>query len=76
MVPTLQDLDLDRFSPEDRLEIAEAIWESVVRDLEESPLSAAPSGELDRRLADSIAGPEAVTAWEVVKARALARAGQ
>ena len=76
MVPMRQDRGLDRFSPEDRLEIAEAIWESVARDLEESPLPAAQSGELDRRLADSIARPEAVTAWEVVKARALARAGQ
>jgi putative addiction module component (TIGR02574 family) len=30
--------------------------------------------ELERRLADSIARPEAVIPWEEVKARALARA--
>ena len=74
MAPTIQQLGLDRLSPEDRLTLAEAIWESVARDVEAAPLSAAQRAELERRLSDSIARPEAVTAWEAVKARALARA--
>lgn len=76
MAPTLQELGLDRLSPEDRLAVAEAIWDSVVREAEAAPLPEAQRAELERRLADSIARPEAVTPWEVIKARALARARQ
>ena len=74
MPPTLQELGIERLNQQDRLSLAEAIWESVAREIEESPLSEAQRSELERRLADSIARPEAVTPWEVVKARALARA--
>ena len=74
MVPTLQELGLDRLSVEDRLAIAEAIWDSVAREAETRPLSAAQHAELQRRLADSVARPAAVTPWEQIKARALARA--
>lgn len=74
--PTIEELGLDRLSPEDRLAVAEAIWGSVARDTEAAPVSAAQRMELERRLADSIARPEAVTSWEVIKARALARARQ
>lgn len=73
MPPTLQELGIERLSQQDRLSLAEAIWESVAREVEEAPLSEAQRRELERRLADSIARPEAVTPWEVVKARALAR---
>lgn len=76
MPPTLQELGIERLSRQDRLTLAEAIWESVAREVEEVPLSEAQRRELERRLADSIARPEAVTPWEVVKARALARARQ
>ncbi len=76
MAPTIEELGLDRLSPEDRLAVAEAIWDSVFRDAEVAPLSAAQRAELERRLADSIARPGAVTPWEVIKARALARARQ
>jgi putative addiction module component (TIGR02574 family) len=74
MAPTLQELGLDQLSPEDRLSVAEALWDSVARDIEAAPLSDTQRAELERRLADSIARPDAVTPWEVVKARALARA--
>ena len=74
MVPTIQELGLDRLSPEDRLAVAEAIWESVARDVEAAPLPAAQRAELERRLTDSVAHLDAVTPWEVVKARAMARA--
>ena len=72
----LHELGLDRLSIEDRLAVAEAIWDSVVRQAEAEPLSEAQRAELERRLADSMARPEAVTPWEQVKARALARARQ
>lgn len=75
-IPTLQELGLDRLSAEDRLVIAEAIWDSVAQEIERSPLTEAQRRELERRLADSIAHPDAVTPWELVRARALARARQ
>jgi len=74
MTPTLQELGLDRLSPEDRLAVAEAIWESVAREAAAAPMPADQIAELERRLADSIARPDAVTPWELIKERALARA--
>ena len=74
MTPTLEELGLDRLTPAQRVAVAEALWDSVAEDAELAPLSAAQLAELQRRLADSVARPEAVTPWEVVKARALARA--
>ena len=74
MPPTLQALGLDRLSPADRLAVADALYDSVAGEADAVPVSDAQRAELERRLADSIARPEAVTAWEVVKARALARA--
>lgn len=76
MVPTLEELGIDRLSPEDRLALAEAIWDTVAQELEQASLTEVQRQELERRLADSIARPDAVLAWEVVKARALARARQ
>ena len=73
MAPSLQELGLDRLSPEDRLAVAEALWDSVAQEAEAASLPAAQHAELERRLADSIARPEAVTSWEVIRARALAR---
>jgi putative addiction module component (TIGR02574 family) len=74
MAPTLQELGLDQLPTEDRLALAEAIWDSVARDVAGAPLTANQAAELRRRLADSIQRPEAVIAWESVKAKALARA--
>jgi putative addiction module component (TIGR02574 family) len=74
VIPTIQELGLDRLSAEDRLAVAEAIWDSVAREVEASPIPQAQRAELERRLADSIARPDAATPWEVIKARALARA--
>jgi putative addiction module component (TIGR02574 family) len=76
MSPTLQELGIDRLSTDDRLALAEAIWESVAQEIEQAPLPEAQRKELERRLADSIARPDAVTPWEIIKARALARARQ
>jgi putative addiction module component (TIGR02574 family) len=71
---SLQELGLDRLSIEERLHVAEAIWDSVVRDVELSPLPEWQRAELERRLADSVANPDAVQPWAEVEAEALARA--
>jgi putative addiction module component (TIGR02574 family) len=70
----MHDLGIDRLSVEDRLALAQEIWDSVAQELERETLTVAQRQELERRLADSITRPDAVTTWEVVKARALARA--
>ena len=75
MPPTMQELGLDLLSREDRVALAEAIWESVAREADQSPISESQRSELERRLIDSIARPEAVTSWESIKAAALARVG-
>jgi putative addiction module component (TIGR02574 family) len=74
MAPTLQELGIDRLNAEDRLALAEAIWDSVALEMEKAPLTETQRRELERRLADSQARPDAVTPWEEVKARALAKA--
>lgn len=71
---SLHDLGIDRLSIEERLAVAEAIWESVIRDVEASPLPAWQAAELERRLAESDANPDAVRSWADVEAEALARA--
>jgi putative addiction module component (TIGR02574 family) len=73
MPPTLQDFGLDRPSIEDRIALAQLLWNSAAREAEEAPLTPAQRQELERRLADSIARPDAVTPWEIVKGRVLAR---
>ncbi len=73
-MPTLQELGIDRLSVAERIALFQEILDSVTRDVEAAPLPPAQRAELERRLADSIARPEAVVPWEEVKARALARA--
>jgi len=76
LAPTLTELGIDSLSAEERMALAEAIWESAALELERAPLTENQQRELERRRSDSIARPEAVTPWEVVKAKALARARQ
>jgi putative addiction module component (TIGR02574 family) len=74
MTPTLEQLGLDRLDADTRLAVAEALMESVASDAEAAALTPAQAAELDRRLADRIARPDAFTPWEVIYARSLARA--
>ena len=71
---TIQELGLDRLSREDRLALAEAIWESVAQETERTAITDAQRVELERRLVDSKLHPNAVTSWETIKADALKRA--
>jgi putative addiction module component (TIGR02574 family) len=73
MPPTLQELGLDLLDLEDRMALAEVLWESAAQEAEQAPLSPTQRQELERRLADSIARPDAVTPWVQIKAQALAR---
>jgi putative addiction module component (TIGR02574 family) len=71
MAPTLQELGIDTLSPDDRLELAEAIWESVDREGIEPGLKA----ELERRLALADADPSRGTSWDEVRDRSAMRRG-
>lgn len=73
MTPTLQSLGIDHLPAEDRLALAQAIWDSVEREIENQPLSEEQKSELDRRLAAHAANPGAAIPWERVEAEALAR---
>jgi putative addiction module component (TIGR02574 family) len=74
MSQAMKDLGIDQLSVADRIALAQAIWDSVAAEVERTPLTESERSELERRLADSLARPEAVNSWEEVKARALARA--
>ena len=73
MPPTMQELGIDRLSVDDRITLAEAIWDSVAEEVEHSPLTDAQKQELERRIAELDANPDAGVPWEVVRDRALVR---
>jgi putative addiction module component (TIGR02574 family) len=70
---SLHDLGIDRLSIDERLQVAEAIWDSVVHDVEAAPLPDWHRAKLERRLADSVANPDAVRPWGDVEVEALTR---
>ncbi|MGL4551135.1 MAG: addiction module protein [Gemmataceae bacterium] len=67
MTPTIQDLGIDRLSPEHRLRLIGEIWDSLSPGTGAIPES--HREELDRRLAAADADPAAGSPWEEVRAR-------
>jgi putative addiction module component (TIGR02574 family) len=65
-------LGIDRMSPEERMRLVEEILESLGPKAD-TPLTEAQRHELDRRLGLLDAEPGAVSPWEEVEARLLAR---
>jgi putative addiction module component (TIGR02574 family) len=61
-------LDID-----EQIELTEAIWTGIVSRGLVPSLTQAQKSELDRRLADHLANPDDVIAWDDVKAAALAK---
>jgi putative addiction module component (TIGR02574 family) len=52
----------------DRIELAEAIWESIAEEGHEPPLTSAQAMELDRRLDEHRRSPQTGIPWEQIKA--------
>ncbi len=52
----------------ERIELVEALWESIIQDGYKPELTTAQAEELDRRLAAHEKNPDDVVAWETVKA--------
>lgn len=61
-----------RLPVEDRLEVAEAIWDSVERTAPSPELPEWQRSLLDERIAADDAEPEAGSTWDEVKQRILA----
>ena len=57
---------------EERMELAEALWESVEREGDQPPLAVWQREILDERLAADEEDPEAGSPWPEVKKRILA----
>jgi putative addiction module component (TIGR02574 family) len=72
-VPMMKTLGLDRLSVEERIQLAQEIWDSVAEEPTAVALTEAQKQEIDRRLAAHRADPGAVVSWDTVKARARAR---
>ena len=66
--------EIKSLSIDERIALAEAIWDSISAESENLPLTEAQRVELERRLADDEANPDDVVSWDVVRAEALARA--
>jgi putative addiction module component (TIGR02574 family) len=69
MSPMLQSFGIDRLSVAERILLVEEIWDSIAATPESVPLMAWQKHELDRRLADLEANPNAGSSWEEVQAR-------
>ena len=58
-----------KLSVAERIELAEAIWDTVAEDAGAIPLPEEHRAELDRRLAELEAAPDAGRSWEEGRAR-------
>jgi len=63
--------EVKQMSVAERLDLIEAIWESLSEASESLPLTEAQRQELDRRIADIEHNPDAWESWEDVKAALL-----
>jgi putative addiction module component (TIGR02574 family) len=73
MSVTLSSLGLDRLPRAVRLELVQALWDSIAAESGPSLLSDAQHKELERRADEDDADPSDVVAWEDVEARIQAR---
>lgn len=65
--------DLLELPVAERLKLIEAIWDSIAEAPDGVHLTEAQRAELERRLADYHADPDAGSPWQDVKARILGR---
>jgi len=73
MAVNMADYGLERLGVEDRLALAQQLWDSLAEEMRRSPLTKAQQQEVDRRLAAHRANPQAAIPWEQVEAEARAR---
>jgi putative addiction module component (TIGR02574 family) len=69
MAQSSSDLDIKQMSVAERLGLISALWDSIPNSLEELPIPEWHREELERRLADADANPDAAIPWEEVRQR-------
>ncbi|MEA5553855.1 addiction module protein [Anabaena cylindrica UHCC 0172] len=62
-------VDISELSIAERIQLAEDLWDSILEQQEELPLSQAQQQELDRRLENYKKNPTNGSSWEDVKKR-------
>ena len=62
-------IKIDKLNVEERLELIESLWESLVVDSSNIPVTDAQKKMLDERLDEIDAGDDAGIPWENLKAR-------
>jgi putative addiction module component (TIGR02574 family) len=68
MGTSMKELGLDRLTPDQRVNLALEIWESLGEELPVGPLSPDQRAELARRDAELEANPELALTWEQIRA--------
>ena len=74
MPVSLQSYGLETLAVEDRLALAEELWDSVSKIIDEQPLAPELAAELRRRVALADADPARGIPWDVVRADSHSRA--
>ncbi|MDQ2921375.1 MAG: addiction module protein [Acidobacteriota bacterium] len=70
-------LDIAKSLPlSERIQLVEALWESIIQDGYEPEVTTAQAEELDRRLAAHEKNPDDVVAWETVKSELESKYGK
>ena len=64
---------LDQLSTAERIRVLQDLWDEIATDPASVPLTDAQRAELDARVADHRASPEASVDWAEVKARLRSR---
>jgi putative addiction module component (TIGR02574 family) len=62
-------IEIDNLSAEERLDLIESLWESLIHDPSSIPVTEAQRRILDQRLDEIEAGDDTGIPWEEVKAR-------
>ncbi|BAY10829.1 addiction module protein [Calothrix sp. NIES-2098] len=62
-------VEIYELSVAERIQLAEDLWDSILEQQEELPLSQAQQQELDRRLENYKTNPASGSSWEEVKKR-------
>jgi putative addiction module component (TIGR02574 family) len=69
MSASVPELDIEQLTVAQRLDLIARLWDSIPDTMETLPIPEWHRQELERRLADADANPEAGIPWEVVKER-------
>lgn len=69
MAQSSSDLDIKQLSVAERLDLISVLWDSIPNSIEELPVPEWHREELERRLADADANPDAAIPWEEVRRR-------